>query len=51
MDPLFIKLFDEKQKQEEQKKIYGKKFLCTSITDIPKIYLIPTNKIVNKPIK
>ena len=31
-------LFDEKQKQEKYEKIYGKKSLSSSITDIPEIY-------------
>ena len=44
-------LFDEKQKQEKYEKIYGKKSLGYSITDIPEIYLIPDNKLVNKPIQ
>ena len=44
-------LFNEKQKQEKYEKIYGKKSLGSSITDIPEIYLIPANKLVNKPIQ
>ena len=44
-------LFNEKQKQEEYEKKYGKKSLGSSITDIPEIYLIPANNLVNKPIQ
>ena len=39
------------KKKEKYEKIYGKKSLGSSITDIPETYLIPANKLVNKPIQ